>query len=465
MAAGQTNGLIARIQAIVRRGRPTPPPTTSDAPETLRASSQQNTVELLGAFQVETTRAGIVNGCRDMYASDPRIRRIHKTLAEDGISGGFTIKVSNNAKAQKSAEDLSKRLKFNTALVNWLRLTLRDGDSFLEASVSAAREVTRITRKPTLNMRRNSNKYDTFDDPERAFWWAQNTFDALPPSDALYFAEWQIIHARWDHDEGTRYGSPLFASAATAYKRVREGELDIAVRRKTRAGMRYLHVVEDEDDNAIEAYKETNKAALDNPLVAVADFFSNKAGSISTIQGDQRLGEILDIIHHIDTMFTASPIPMSLISYGKDLNRDVLEKQKDQYDSTLPNINSWVEDQIVKPILELQWLLDGILPDGLNYEIEWNPKATVSGKDLKFIADAVLALKAIGFDDEALISILQRYMPTVDVRATLGNSLKRRQESPEVLAAAALPPKETIKNAGQPVPPQPAAPQTIKSTR
>ncbi len=417
-------GLIGRISALVARLRPNPPPTTSDAPETLRGSTT-NTLELLSSFQVESTRAGIVAECRDMYSSDPRIKRICRTLAEDGISGGFTMKVNNNARAQASVDKLNKRLLLNTSLVNWLRLTLRDGDSFLENSISDAREIVRVTRKPTLNMRRNSNTFDTFDDPVRAFWWANNTFDSTPPLNAIFFADWQIIHARWDHDEGSRYGLPLFASARSAYKRVREGELDVAIRRKTRAGMRYLHVIEGEDENAVEAYKVTNKAALDNPLMAVADFFSNRPGSISTIQGDAHLQEIADVVHHIDTLFTASPIPESLISYGKDLNRDVLEEQKKQYDSTLPTINTWVEDQIVKPLVHLQWLLDGILPEGVDYEIEWNPKASVSAVDLKNIADAVLELRAIGFDDEVIISILQRYMPTVDVRATLGDSMKR----------------------------------------
>jgi len=33
---------------------------------------------------------------------------------------------------------------------------------------------------------------------------------------ATWLADWQVIHARWDHDEGNRYGQPLFASARTA---------------------------------------------------------------------------------------------------------------------------------------------------------------------------------------------------------------------------------------------------------
>jgi hypothetical protein len=239
------------------------------------------------------------------------------------------------------------------------------------------------------------------------------------PRDAVWFADWQMIHARWDHDDDSRYGQPLFASATGPFKRMTAGEVDIAIRRKTRAGMKYVHVLEGADTSALTKYKELNKDALNDPFAAVADFFMNKAGGITAVQGDARLQEIGDVVHQIRSWWTASPVPMSLVGYGQDLNRDVLEKQKEQYDEELDPIAQWVEDEILAPLLEREWLLAGILPDGLVYEIEWVSKQKLSAATLRDVADAALRLKALGMQQDAVVSILTRFLPGVDLAAMM----------------------------------------------
>ncbi len=404
-----------RISAIFKSGAPKPTPTTADEGAPPRSVDSSALAE---RFAAEQGRAQIVGFSRKMYEEDPRVEGILSDVARDAVKGGFTVK-TGDARAEESAQKLIKRLKLGTHLVDWVRLTFRDGDSLIEIGVDEGRQITSATRKPTLAMRRHSNRQDRFDDPTRAFWYSEHSWDITPPPEALWFAEWQIVHARWDHDEGSRYGSPLFASADSPYKRVKEGELDIAVRRKTRAGMKYLHVVEGADQPGLDAYKENNKQALDNPFAMVADFFSNKPGSITTVQGDMTLGNIDDVMHHLRTFWVASPVPMSLVGYGQDLNRDVLDKQKEQYDEELSPITEWIETDIVKPLLERQWLLDGILPEGLGYEIEWQPKTKLSSQDLLNVSQAALTLRTLGFGDEAIVSILQRFLPGIDVRAAL----------------------------------------------
>ncbi len=416
--------LIDRIASIFKPKSAAP--TTAD--ETGAAPSAPTANALMDRFAAETTRAQIVEQCRKMYREDPRVRRITATVARDAVKGGFTVS-TKDARAQESAERLSKRLKLGQRLDDWTRLALRDGDTLLEIGVDAQRQIAVVTRKPTLKMRRHSNKADRFDDPARAFWYADQSWEVEPGPQTLWFAEWQIVHARWDHDEDSRYGSPLFASATSPYKRMREGETDIAVRRKTRAGVKYLHVVEGADQNGLNDYKEMNKAALDNPFAAIADFFTNKPGAIQAVQGDMTLASIEDVVHHIRTFWTASPAPMSLLGYGQDLNRDVLEAQGQQYIEELGSITEWVETELVIPLLERQWLLDGILPEGLEYEVEWQTKAKLSAADLLAVAQAALTLRTLGFGPEAIISILQRFLPGIDVRAALEAGVNAPNES------------------------------------
>jgi hypothetical protein len=367
---------------------------------------------LAARFRAENDRVSRVRLARQMYDDDTRFEGIVNALARDATKGGYQIEVTNNEAAQEAADEMARRLKLFGRIDDFVRLTLRDGDSFLEVGVNKDREIAELTRKPTLKMRRNSDKFDRFPEPTMAYWYADEEYIQQPTASALWFAEWQILHVRWQHDEGNRYGRPLLSSGRRAWKRITEGETDVAIRRKTRAGMRYLHVVEG-DEAAIEAYKTRNQAALSDPGLAQADFYSNKSGSISTIGGDQTIGSIEDIAHHIDTFWIGSPVPKALLGYGRDLNRDVLAEQKEQYDETLDSVVGWVKEQIVEPLLHTQWLLLGILPETVEYKITRPSKAVVKPSDILQIAQAAQALRALNVPEEVISLVLAQFLPGV----------------------------------------------------
>jgi hypothetical protein len=429
-------GLIEQFTALFRQQKQPAKTTSDEVPRPARPA------ETLDRFKVEHSRSEIVRICRRMYDEDPRADGVLKTLARDATMGGFKIKVTEGPdpeRAEEEASELEKRLGLFQRLDDWARLSFRDGDSFLELSVDGEGLIQNVTRKPTLEMHRNSNDKDQFDDPAKAFWWADRMLGSLgPPRDAIWFPEWMIIHARHNHDEGSRYGRPLFAAARGSWKRVNEGELDVAVRRKTRSGMKFIHVVEGASEVELDAYKERNKDVLNNPFAAVADFFSNRPGMIQAVQGDARLSEIEDVVHHIRTWWISSPVPMSLLGYGQDLNRDVLQEQKDQYDRALTSVTEWITDQLVKPLLTRQWLLRGIWSGGLKYELEWTVKQALNAAVLKDLAEALLKLKATTlFPDEMLIRIAAQIVPGIDVDALLAEMAKQATERPDEIGRMA----------------------------
>jgi hypothetical protein len=358
-----------------------------------------------------------------MYADDPRVRTIIQTLARNATKNGFELNVEGprSAEALTIANEMLDRLDVWTRLDDWMRLTLRDGDSFLEVGATAAGDIVHVSRKPTLEMFRWSNERNEFVDPSRAFYWTDQLWTGdIPPATATFFAEWQIIQASWDIDEDSRYGRPLLTSARSAYKRMTEGELDIAIRRKTRAGMRYVHSLEDASEPEIDAYKTRNRAVLGDPSVAIADYFSNKRTSITAIQGDAHLSEIDDVLHHIRTFWLASPVPMSLLGYGQDLNRDVLDEQEEQYRRSLESISEWVFGQFVKPLIERQWLLKGIWPDSLTWTGEWANKVPVTAAGMDLAAKALVSLRATSLlTDETMLRLLSHVLPDFDVAAEL----------------------------------------------
>lgn len=372
-------------------------------------------------FSSEQDRASIVRLARRMAKDDPRADAALNAVARDVTRGGFKVQVpqqANAARARQIANDLIDRLNLTATTDDMVRETLRDGDGFYELAIDNDGLIQDVSRKPTLEMRRLSDLQDRFPDPSQAFCWNDEVFMllGLPPRDAVYFAAYQVIHARWAHDAGERYGKPLFTSGRHPWLYASEGEKDMAIRRKTRAGMRYVHNLKGASEGVISAYQERNKQALTDPNVAIADFFANaESTTIDAVQGDAHLSEIGDVEHQITTAFFNSPIPLYLLGYGENLNRDVLEEQRDQYDDTLDGIAAWLDDQFLIPLLERQWLLQGIWPASLRYTIERPPRKPLTAALLQSAADAVGALRTAGVPDRIAYELLSKLIPGLDV--------------------------------------------------
>lgn len=363
-------------------------------------------------LKADRDRMAVIKTCVTMYDTDTRVKKAHRFYARDIVRAGFIVR-TKDAAAKDAAEQLQKRLDLNQVLEDAVRETSRDGDSFFEVVVTDALEIAELSRKPTLPMRRNSNSKDKFENPARAYWMSSNSaWSTEPPKDAVWFADWQMIHARWDHEKNKRYGTPMFASATSAFKRVQDGELNVAVRRKQGGAMMRHHVVEGSPAD-LQKYKEDNAKVL-GTLSAVIDTFSNKPSSMEVHQGDGAIDKISDITHHVATMMGASDVPMELIVYGGDLNRDILGEKKDEYEETLSQGREWLTSQIIKPLLERQWLLKGILPANVNYEIIWKTARVLTPADVRDLADGLAKLRLLGVKEEVIQQIAAQYLRNVE---------------------------------------------------
>jgi hypothetical protein len=198
--------------------------------------------------------------------------------------------------------------------------------------------------------------------------------------------------------------------------------------------MKFVHKIQG-DRSKVEEYIALNKDTLDNPNAAIQDFFGNV--EISAIQGDARLGEINDVKHHIETWAVGSPVPLTLIGYGGDLNRDILEQKKEQYDDSLEQVAGWVADQFIRPLLKLQWLLQGIWPEGTAYSIVWGSKKVITPADLFNVAKAGLQLKALNWPDEIIVEVLAPYIPGLDSERLLKAMESLRQNQPDEIGRIA----------------------------
>ena len=382
-------------------------------------------------FKVDRDRFSVVRDARTMYDGDPRVEKMHRDYARDILRNGFFVRTADQ-RALEIIQNLQERLDLNQRLEDWLRLSMRDGDTFLEltAEQSSVNEfrLSNVTRKPTLRMHRNTNSADQFVDPARAFWMmGTETYyqGDVAPADAIWFPQWKIIHARWNHDEESRYGRPMMKSARKQFKYVEDGELNVAVRRKAGGAQLRQHTIEGNPAD-VEAYKEMNKAAL-GKLAAVIDLFSNKASDLKVHQGDGNIDRIGDVKHHIETMYAASDRPMELSVYGSDLNRDILSEKREQYEDTLNQSREWAQTEIIKPLIEMEWLLHGILPATVKYKIHWRKGKSIDPAQLTQLVDAVMKLKILGVKDEELKVILALYLRDIDLEILQGDGFSAEQ--------------------------------------
>lgn len=400
-------GLREKISSLFRKSAP--PVETVDSGS---GAASITADDIYSRMAADRDRLAIIRTCVRMYKTDSRVKKAHRFYARDIVRAGFLVK-TDDAEAKAIADALQTRLGLNQILEDAVRETSREGDSFYELTVDGMMNISKVSRKPTLKVRRNSNSRDEFDNPNRAFWMGGESWQFEPPTDAVWFSEWQIIHARWEHEQNERYGTPMFAPSTGAFKRVEDGEINVAVRRKQGGAMMRQHVVEGSAAD-LKKYKEDNERVF-GTLAAVVDVFSNKPSSLNIHQGDGNVDRIGDITHHVATMMSASDVPMELIVYGEGLNRDILGDKKEEYDETLSQGREWLTAQMIKPLLERQWLLQGILPANVKYEIVWRTAKALTPADLRDLADGLTRLKLLGVPDDVVKQVAALYLRNVDV--------------------------------------------------
>jgi hypothetical protein len=403
------------------------PPSSQPSPEG-RGGSSAPSIAGDGVWEklkADRERLAVMKTCVEMYETDTRVKKAHRFYARDIVRAGFIVK-TKDFEAKQIADELQKRLKLNQLLEDAVRETSREGDSFYEIVVNEALNISKVSRKPTSQVRRNSNSADEFDNAMQAFWQSSSAwYSGEPPADAIWFAQWQMIHARWDHESNKRYGTPMFASATGPFKKVVDGELNVAVRRKAGGSQLRQHVIEGSPAD-VEAYKENNKATF-GKLAAVTDVFSNKPSSLNVYQGDGNIDKIADVNHHVSTMMAASDVPMELIVYGEGLNRDTLGEKKEEYENNLSQGREWVTAQVIQPLLERQWLLKGILPASVDYEIIWRTAKPLTPADIRDLADGLARLRVLGVKEDVIQSIAAMYLKNVDKDFMSGDGFSAEQ--------------------------------------
>ncbi|MCU0988030.1 MAG: hypothetical protein MUE63_00180 [Xanthomonadales bacterium] len=328
---------------------------------------------------------------REMDRLDGRVRRIHSRIARDTVKGGL---VFTQAAPRRSLVDeweaFARRLQLHRVekLKSDARGLAMEGNLPLQWVVDANNNVTAAVRMPSETILPNVDDGGRFKDVKDAYW----QIDLMTGAKLVGFPLWQLLLCRFDpdsHDDVGSMGRPFLDASREVWRKLRMTEEDLVIRRRHRAPLRLAHVLEGAAQADLDAYRaqvEKDKGEI------TTDFYMNRKGGVSAVQGDANLSDIGDVVHLLDTFFAGSPLPKGLMGYTDGLARDILEDLKRDYYEEVDVF----QDTLAFAYSEgfrLQLLLKGMVPDPDEYVISFAERRTETPSQT---TDRMLKWGAIG---------------------------------------------------------------------
>ena len=331
---------------------------------------------------------------RDMEARDGRVKNIHSRICRDMVRGGLVMQFTEG----DSSETLRRQwLAFENRLqldrVQKLRSDARglvaEGNLPLQLVLDDAQRVVAAVRMPAETIVPIVDMNGRFKDPARAY----EQRDVLTGEVIATFAAWQLQMARFDplsYDDMGEMGRPFLDATIETWRKLVMTEEDLVIRRRQRAPLRLSHVLEGASDTDLETYRKTVEGEKGE---ITTDFYSNRKGAVTAVQGDANLDQIEDVVHLLDTFFAGTPLPKALMGYTGNTARDVLEDLKrDYYDEIdhLQDTLAWEYEWCFRVHL----LLQGIVAGPEEFTLRYAERRTETPNQ---VADLALKLSALGF--------------------------------------------------------------------
>ncbi len=316
-----------------------------------------------------------------MYDIDEICSSQIDNIASASTTNGISVKVKGakkeeepdilESKAQTIINDMIKRLKLNKGSNSCQMVAKRGilfGDDFYEPIVDLnTMDIVDWKERPRHMMKRvedndgNLQEYEQYDN-------IVNQNDPIAS-----FEPWQIIHFKWNKIKGM-YGRSILMSQRSTFKKLQMMEKDMVVRRRTRAGQKLHHKPNLEATKGKpltgKQIKEHMKLNSTKKHTVRTNFYSNGLWDIESIQGDNTLDKIEDILYFQEKQFIGGKVPKGLLASGQDINRAVLERQDIGYSRILADVNEMLEEGY-EQLINLQLIIKDIDYDEIEYEFVW----------------------------------------------------------------------------------------------
>jgi hypothetical protein len=330
---------------------------------------------------------------RDMELRDGRIKNIHGRVCRDMIRGGLVMQFTETASSEKLRDEwlgFSHRLELDR--VQKLRSDARglvcEGNLPLQLVLDDAQRVVAAIRMPAETIVPIVDASGRFKDPTAAY----EQRDVMTGKVLATFAAYQLQLARFDplsYDDMGEMGRPFLDASIETWRKLTMTEEDLVIRRRMRAPLRLSHVLEGAPPEDLESYRKTVEGEKGE---ITTDFYSNRKGAVTAVQGDANLEQIADVVHLLDSFFAGTGVPKGLMGYTDGLARDVLEDLKRDYYDEIDHLQDTLAFEY-EAIFRIHLLLKGIVAGQDEFTLRFAERRTDTPNQ---VADLGLKLGAAG---------------------------------------------------------------------
>ena len=381
---------------------------------------------LYASMWVDQERRALVAQMRLMDAQDGRVKTVHSRVARDVIKGGLVMQFDEKGSSQTLKDEWERfehRIGLNRSekLKSDARGLVMEGNLPLQLVLNEAQDVVSAIRMPSDTIVPMVDLGGRFKNPAAAY----EQRDVLTGRVLATFAAWQLMLCRLDpdnYDDLGAMGRPWLDSCARTWKKLVMTEEDLVIRRRMRAPLRLAHVLEGADDAAIDKYRHTVESEKGD---ITTDFYLNRKGGVTAVQGDATLGDIADVAHLLDTFFAGTPAPKGLFGYTDGMARDILEDLKRDYYAEVDGLQD-LQAGAYAMAFRIHLLFKGIDPGPKEFHLRFAERRTETGNQ---VADLMLKNIAAGLPTD-LVYAEAGYDPE-QVRAIREAQAKRGDPYPE----------------------------------
>ena len=366
--------------------------TATDSEKGRRATQENQTKAAYAYLTVDYALRATIQDIRLMDRSDGRVKRVHNRVARDVTRGGLVMQHDDpNSKIAKEWDAFRLRLNLHKAekLKSDARGLVIEGNLPYQWVVDPTlRAVVAGVRMPTESIRPNVGVNGRFTDMSKAY----TQMDLSTGNELCHFGLWQMTLARLDpdnYDDMLCMGRPFVDASREVWRKLNMTDTDLVIRRKHRSPLRLSHVLEGADKAELKQYQDDIEANKD---LVTTDFYQNKKGAVTAVQGDANLGDIEDVLYLLDTFFAGTPLPKGMMGYTDGMARDILEDLKRDYYDEVDQLQDILAD-VYRVGFTLHLLLKGINPDSETFTITFKERRT---ETLSQTTDRGLKLKALG---------------------------------------------------------------------
>ena len=332
---------------------------------------------------------------RDYDRTDGRVKRIHSRVARDIIKGGLVLQqAEENKEIARLWREFGDRLQLNRPekLKSDARGLVIEGNLplqwVLDDPTRPDPDIIAGVRMPSETIFPDVTENGHFKDVRRAYL----QLDVATGAIAAEFPLWKLFLCRLEPDSFDDMGSlgrPFLDASRTFLRKLQMTEEDLVIRRRVRAPLRMVHVLEGASKDDLDTYR--TQVEKDAGQITT-DYFMNRKGGVSPIQGDENLDHIKDVVHLLDCFFAGSPLPKALAGYTDGVARDVLEDLKRDYYDEVDNLQDTLAFGY-EAGFRLQLLLKGLNPDADEFSVSFAERRTETPNQT---ADRALKLQALG---------------------------------------------------------------------